>query len=272
MNRVATFLIVAALILPASLSAQAASQTSVPAGAVISGVVHDASGRVVVGAAVTTRVPSGAEHHTTTDSAGRFSLAPPAPGEVTLIVRAPGFAEWRMPALATSAAAVDVQLEPAGIQEQVTVTPTRSQQQLGTIPASVSVLNQEEIQRRPAIVPDDLLRQLPEFSLFRRSSSLSAHPTSQGVSLRGIGPSGVSRTLVLLDGVPYNDPFGGWVYWTGIPLNSADRIEVVDNASSSLYGNYAMGGVINILTSKPTRRTVEFKTLYGSRNTPKVEF
>src|SRR3954471_7418812 len=113
MNRVATFLIVAALILPASLSAQAASQTSVPAGAVISGVVHDASGRVVVGAAVTTRVPSGAEHHTTTDSAGRFSLAPPAPGEVTLIVRAPGFAEWRMPALATSAPAVDVQLEPA---------------------------------------------------------------------------------------------------------------------------------------------------------------
>jgi outer membrane cobalamin receptor len=49
-------------------------------------------------------------------------------------------------------------------------------------------------------------------------------------------------------------------------------LEVVDNASSSRYGNYAMGGVINIVTAKPTRRTVEFKTLYGSRSTPKVEF
>ena len=46
---------------------------------------------------------------------------------------------------------------------------------------------------------DDALRQVPSFSLFRRTSSLAAHPTSQGVSLRGIGPSGVSRTLVLLD-------------------------------------------------------------------------
>ena len=48
------------------------------------------------------------------------------------------------------------------------------------------------------------------------------------MSLRGIGPSGVSRTLVLIDGVPFNDPFGGWVYWTRVPLESVDRIEVVD--------------------------------------------
>ena len=112
-------------------------------------------------------------------------------------------------------------------------------------------------QASPAVVADDVLRQIPTFSLFRRTSSLSAHPTSQGVSLRGIGPSGVSRTLVLLDGVPFNDPFGGWVYWTRVPLESVDRIEVVDGSTSSLYGNYAMGGVINIVTSRPTRRTVE---------------
>ena len=75
--------------------------------------------------------------------------------------------------------------------------------------------------------------QVPTFSLFRRSSSLSSHPTAQGVSLRGIGPSGVSRTLVLVDGVPFNDPFGGWVYWTRVPLESVDRIEVIDGSSSS---------------------------------------
>src|SRR5207248_7723537 len=117
-----------------------------------------------------------------------------------------------------------------------------------------------------------VLRQFPPFSRFRRTSSLSSHPTSQGVSLRGIGPSGVSRTLVLLDGVPFNDPFGGWVYWSRVPLEATDRIEVVDGVSSSLYGNYAMGGVINIITSPPARRTIEVKPQYGSRNSPKLDF
>jgi outer membrane cobalamin receptor len=116
-----------------------------------------------------------------------------------------------------------------------------------------------------------MLRQVPTFSLFRRTSSLAAHPTAQGVSLRGIGPSGVSRTLVLVDGIPFNDPFGGWVYWTRIPLASVERIEMVDSSSSSLYGNYAMGGVINVMTAPPARRTFELRTQYGSRKSPKIE-
>jgi outer membrane receptor protein involved in Fe transport len=124
----------------------------------------------------------------------------------------------------------------------------------------------------PAVVADDVLRQIPTFSLFRRTSSLSSHPTAQGVSLRGIGPSGVSRTLVLVDGTPFNDPFGGWVYWTRVPIDSVDRIEVVDGSSSSLYGNYAMGGVINIVGNRATRRTIELKPQYGSRNSPKLDF
>jgi iron complex outermembrane receptor protein len=273
MNRVATLLTVAALILPVSLAqARTVQQTAVPSGPAVSGTVHDATGLVIAGASVTARASSGAEQRTTTDSAGRFSIVPPAQGQVTLIVRAPGFAEWRMPVVASAAgAALEIQLEPAAIQAQVTVTPTRSEQQLGTIPASVSVINQEAIQRRAGIVPDDLLRQLPEFSLFRRSSSLSAHPTSQGVSLRGIGPSGVSRSLVLLDGVPINDPFGGWVYWTALPLVSAERIEVVNGASSSLYGSYAMGGVLNVVTRRPQHRSLDVKAQYGSRQSPKVD-
>ncbi len=118
---------------------------------------------------------------------------------------------------------------------------------------------------------DDVLRQVPSFSLFRRANSISAQPTTQGVSLRGIGPSGQSRTLVLLDGIPFNDPFGGWVYWTRVPLISVDRIEVTEDTASSLYGNYAMGGVINIVTSRPTPRTVEFKPQYGNHGSPKAD-
>src|SRR2546426_232680 len=103
----------------------------------------------------------------------------------------------------------------------------------------------------------------------RWTSSLSSHPTAQGVSLRGIGPSGVSRTLVLADGIPQNDPFGGWVYWTRVPLESVDRIEVVDGSTSSLYGNYAMGGVINIVGNRPARRTIGLKPQYGNHRSPK---
>jgi outer membrane receptor protein involved in Fe transport len=62
------------------------------------------------------------------------------------------------------------------------------------------------------------------------------------------------------------------VYWSRIPLETAERIEIVDGSSSSLYGNYAMGGVINVITSAPRRRTFEMKSQYGSRSTPKVDF
>ncbi len=112
----------------------------------------------------------------------------------------------------------------------------------------------------------------PTFSLFRRTSSLSAHPTAQGVSLRSIGPSGVSRSLVLIDGVPFNDPFGGWVYWTRVPLESVERIEMIDGASSSIWGNYALGGVINVVTARPKPRTFEFRTQAGTRDTRKADF
>ena len=273
MSLIAAGVLVALLIGPVhSGQPQAAAQTGIPAGTTISGAVHDSSGGAIVGASVTARVASGAERQTTSDASGRFSVVSPAGGKVTLIVRSTGFAEWRVALTEATAGSVEVVLQPATVRDEVTVTPTRSEQQLGTIPASVSVISSEEIQRRPAMVPDDLLRQLPEFSLFRRSSSLSAHPTSQGVSLRGIGPSGVSRSLVLLDGVPFNDAFGGWVYWTALPMESAERIEVVNGASSSLYGSYAMGGVLNVVTRTAARRAVDIKTQYGSRHSPKFDF
>jgi outer membrane receptor protein involved in Fe transport len=237
----------------------------------VSGVVHDPSGGVVSGAAVIVRSGSGPEQRTTTGPDGRFSIDTPAAGDVTIVVRAGGFAE-KIQHASASAAALDIVVEPATLSETVTVTPGRSEQRLGDVPASVNIMTSEQIRQSPAVVADDVLRQIPTFSLFRRTSSLSSHPTAQGVSLRGIGPSGVSRTLVLVDGTPFNDPFGGWVYWTRVPLESVDRIEVVDGSSSSLYGNYAMGGVINIVSAHPTRRTVEFKPQYGSHASPKVDF
>jgi outer membrane receptor protein involved in Fe transport len=236
----------------------------------ISGTVHDPDGAVVAGATVIARTAAGAEERSLTGPDGKFTISLPPPFDLTVL--AGGFAEKKQTVAAGARDALDVVVSPASHAEQVLVTPTRSEQRVGDVPASINVLSRDEIRQSPGVVADEVLRQVPTFSLFRRASSVSAHPTTQGVSLRGIAPSGVSRTLVLLDGVPYNDPFGGWVYWTGLPLNQTNRIEVVDNASSSLYGNYAMGGVINIVTDRPSRRTVEFNPQFGNRGTSKADF
>jgi outer membrane receptor protein involved in Fe transport len=247
-----------------------ALSTAAGAQSAVSGIVKDEAGGAVPGAAVSVIGTSGPEQKTVSGPDGRFTLAMPPAGDLTLIVRAGGFAEWSQSVAANRD--VEVVLAIANLFETVTVTPTRSEQRLGDVPVSANIVEKDTIRQSPAVVADDVLRHVPTFSLFRRSSSLSSHPTAQGVSLRGIGPSGVSRTLVLVDGVPFNDPFGGWVYWTRVPLESVNRIEVIDSSSSSLYGNYAMGGVINIISASPARRSVEFKTQYGNHNSPKAEF
>jgi outer membrane cobalamin receptor len=155
--------------------------------------------------------------------------------------------------------------------DPVIVTPGRIQQHAGEAPASVTVIGGEDVHRSPSQTVDDLLRQVPSFSLFRRSSSLVTHPTAQGVSLRGVGPSGASRALVLVDGVPVNDPFGGWVPWSRIPMLSIDQIEVVRGGGSAVWGSGALGGVIHVITRKPTERTLTFEGSYGSYDTTNLD-
>jgi outer membrane receptor protein involved in Fe transport len=235
--------------------------------------VLDEQGLAVIGARVTATMPAGNLSRTAASSNERFSLAGLAPGAYTLRVSASGFQVQNISVDLTTemSQTVEVRLRPAGYTEQLIVTATRSEQRIADVPASVNIVTNEQIERSPAVVADDVLRQVPTFSLFRRTSSIAANPTAQGVSLRGIGPSGVSRTLVLLDDIPFNDPFGGWVYWTRVPMMNAERIEIIDGASSSLYGNYAMGGVINIVTNRPAPGTVIFKPQYGNRSTPKMD-
>jgi len=133
-------------------------------------------------------------------------------------------------------------------------------------PASVTVLPSEEVRRKPGVNLDDRLRDVPGFSLFRRSSSLTAHPTTQGVSLRGTGSTGASRTLVLWDGIPVNDPFGGWVYWTRFDPQVIERIEVSRGASTSVFGDRAMGGAIGLFSRAPEPYRAEAGYEGGSRD------
>ena len=121
--------------------------------------------------------------------------------------------------------------------QQVTVTAYRAP--LGDLesPATTRVLTQSALATTPAITLDDQLRQLPGVELFRRSPSLVANPTSQGISLRALGSTSASRTLVTEDDVPLNDPLGGWIHWQEQPELSINDIELVRGGASDLYGS-----------------------------------
>ncbi|HEX8688132.1 MAG TPA: TonB-dependent receptor, partial [Pyrinomonadaceae bacterium] len=130
------------------------------------------------------------------------------------------------------------------------------------------VLGEEELESAAALTSDDVLRQVPGFQLFRRTSGRAANPTAQGVSLRGVGASGASRAVVLYDGVPLNDPFGGWVYWARVPREGLARVEVLRGASSSLYGSGALGGVVQFVPRRADDTQLRFETSYGTQGTP----
>ena len=105
---------------------------------------------------------------------------------------------------------------PASLNEEVVVTANRTETRIGETAASIVALSKTEIETTAAPTIDDKLRQVAGFSLFRRTGSRYANPTAQGVSLRGVGASGASRSLVLFDGVPLNDVFGGWILWSRV--------------------------------------------------------
>jgi outer membrane receptor protein involved in Fe transport len=113
---------------------------------------------------------------------------------------------------------------------------------------------------------------VPGFSLFRRTDSLFANPTTQGVSMMGIGASGASRAVVLLDGIPLNDPFGGWVYWNQVPRVDIDSVQVINGGASDTYGSGALGGVVNIATRKEQKAFGTLEASYGNENTPDISF
>ncbi len=133
----------------------------------------------------------------------------------------------------------------------LTVTATRAPEPLSAVPFTVDTVRQDALGDSASFTVDDALRGSADFSLFRRSDSLTANPTTQGVSLRGLGPSGASRSLVLLDGVPLNDPFGGWVPWSSVPADSLQEAEVVPGGGAAAWGNEALAGVIQLFSKDP---------------------
>lgn len=261
---------VLALLACMTLSSAGAFSQVKPGVSRLEGVVQDISGQVVEGARVVFK-GGNFEATRTTDRDGRFVFeSRPVTGGV-LRIEAPGFATTHreISAQPTTVYLV-ITLAPATAIEQVIVTATRTEAKLTDSAPDVVLLTSEDLEASGALTLDDTLRQVPGFTLFRRSGSRTANPTSQGVSLRGVGASGASRALVLQDGIPLNDPFGGWVYWDRVPRESVERIEVERGGASSLYGSEALGGVVNLIPRRPVGNTFALETSYGNEATPDV--
>jgi outer membrane receptor protein involved in Fe transport len=156
---------------------------------------------------------------------------------------------------------------PAANVTTVTVSAYRTPISALESPATTRLLTQHALDTVAPVTLDGKMRQIPGFELFRRSSSLVANPTSQGMSLRGLGSTSASRTLLTQDDVPLNDPVGGWIHWQEQPSLAIDSVELVRGGASDLYGSSAIGGVISMIPARPTTMRGALRSLYGGEGT-----
>ncbi len=244
---------------PAGVGQTTAPQHQPPAvaPATISGVVVDATGNPIPNAQITS---GSGDLLATTGPDGTFTL--PA-GAGTVAIQASHFA----PASVTIAGQSTLRIQLDHPFENVTVTAYRSPLSSLDSPASTRVMTAQALRHAASLPLDDKLRTVPGFELFRRSSSLVANPTSQGVSLRGLGSTSASRSLVVFDEVPLNDPYGGWIHWEELPELDIQTVEVVRGGASDLYGSSAIGGVISVEPFRPKNSTLRFTSSGGSEST-----
>ncbi len=237
---------------------------------VLRGTVLDPNSLPVSGAAIEFHSASGTKT-TLSDDHGAFTITDiSTPG--TLTIHRSGFTTVSQTISAAALAnAITIQMTPAPIVQRIEVS-SPEDETIPATPTSQFVISPQTINNSGVLVLDDVLRQAPGFTLFRRSGSLFANPTTQGVSLRGVGASGSSRAAVLLDGNPINDPFGGWIYWNQIPRANVEKIEVTNGGASDMYGGGALGGVINIQTRPVQNSFATAEISYGNENTPYVSF
>lgn len=117
---------------------------------------------------------------------------------------------------------------------------------------------------------DSALRKLSSVDTFRSIDSFTAHPTTQGVRFRHAATNATSRALLLVNGVPQNDPFGGWIYWNKLPFESISSLETFTIGSVPSWGNYSSGGAIHVTTRSPFTEETRFAVQGGSFNTVKA--
>src|SRR4051812_22190531 len=132
--------------------------------------------------------------------------------------------------------------------DAVVINATRFPQDVSSLPASVSVITRQDIDRTAARTLPELLNEQTGFTM---KDLFGNNAASTFVDLRGFGATGPQNTLILLDGRRLNDFDLSGVQWSSIPLSSIDRIEILRGTGAVLYGDNASMGVVNIISRSP---------------------
>jgi len=137
--------------------------------------------------------------------------------------------------------------EPAVKLQEIVVTATRDQQEIRKSPANVTVITAEEIEKSGATTVVEALEKLESIQ-FR---TYSGNASQSVIDMRGFGGENpYGKTLIMLDGRRLNRTDMSSINWLQMSVNSIERIEVVRGPGSVLYGDAAIGGVINVITKK----------------------
>ncbi|UIJ44240.1 TonB-dependent receptor [Sphingomonas cannabina] len=158
---------------------------------------------------------------------------------------------------------------PALAQEapDIVVTGQGLEEQPGERGYDTVTIDRAEIEASASSRLEDVLRDVAGLQQFRRSDSRSANPTSQGITLRGIGGNASSRALLILDGVPQSDPFGGWVAFPAYALDRLGAIRVTRGGGSGYAGAGALAGTVELESARPDQLDpLTARLAYGSRD------
>ncbi|HEX3321023.1 MAG TPA: TonB-dependent receptor [Terriglobales bacterium] len=234
----------------------------------VQAVVQDPTGAAIVSAEVRLSDAVGGQLIITTDEQGRFQFPKSMGIPAHVEIHAKGFKTLQRTINGPQATELVFTMTPSAQREDVTVSAARTEVRLSETPGSTILLSETDVISTPALRIDDVLRQVPGFSLFRRSGSRTANASAQGFSLRGLGGSAASRALVLLDGISLVDPFGAWVNWDRIPRVSLANVEVYRGGTSNLYGSAALGGVVQFRMREPDVPSLVIEGSFGNETTP----
>jgi iron complex outermembrane receptor protein len=150
-------------------------------------------------------------------------------------------------------------------QSTVIVSGSRFQENLNEVPANVKVITRDEIANSSSNNIPEVLSQLGGLNV--KSSSGNPLNLDASVDMGGYGATANSNTLILIDGQRLNPIDSGTINWESIPIDSIERIELLQGGASVQYGNGAVGGVINIITNGGAKNLNQASLTYGSYNT-----
>ena len=236
----------------------------------VAGIISDPVGGPVVGATVTLRSSVlGVMQKTDTDSAGRYSFHNLSNGSYSVQADARDFqsASQDVEVNAGSVATLDFRLVLSKIEQMIQVNAAAAYARTITdLPVSATVLPREEVLDTPGRSIDESLRYVAGVNLQRDNSDV-IFPLNPSIAMRGIGVGDTAtRSLVLMDQLPLNGGFFGTVFWNRVPKYSVEQVEVVRGASSSLFGSFAEGGVVNVITHVPEKREITLDATYGQND------